>query len=134
MRPTGHHGVCAGPGRTAAGVVGVIAAVVLGVLGMHGFTLHGAVPVGGTAHHPVLTSSDASTTQHGHHTVGGTEELCLAMLLTAASGVLLALLLRRVAHAGRLQLAPLHRRFRNVAAAGAGAGPPYLWDFSVVRC
>lgn len=61
--------------------------------------------------------------------------LCAAMLLTAG-GALLVLRLRRLVGTGGLPLALPRRRRPLVTrrAARVGTGPPYLWEYSVVRC
>ncbi|MCW2765477.1 MAG: hypothetical protein JWO11_1436 [Nocardioides sp.] len=59
--------------------------------------------------------------------------LCTAMLVGAAASLLLSLRVSRLAKhfAGRQVGNPA---IGALTAIRARAGPPYLWDFSVVRC
>ncbi len=145
-----------------------LAAIILGILGMHSFAHHQPPTGDGTPHHSAAVSSAADrSTGHLTHAVavaamteqpteptaapakGGTTAatvpkqgrptgdmvmLCAAMLLAAASGVLLALRLRRLAPSTRLRLAVLKRAIRATLGVGVGAGPPAVWEFSVIRC
>ena len=142
---------------TAAGLVAVVAALVLGILGMHGLSQHGATAHAGPqvaavaadphASHPAPdhtpiaagAASDsraptlgASPSDHG----SGADMvmLCAAMLLAAAIGVLIVLRLLRVVHRAPLSLVPAVRVPTFSATARAGTGPPAVWEFSVVRC
>ena len=144
----------------------LLAAVILGILGMHALARHDAMPPGGTVDRP---SAGAAVTlmPMGHaHRAGGTVAsadapvagptspavgtsvrtveppgsamstmlvLCAAMLLTAG-GALLVLRLRRLVGTGGLPLAPPRRPLVTRLAARVGTGPPYVWEYSVVRC
>ena len=146
----------------------LLAAVILGILGMHALARHDAMPPGGTVDRP---SAGAAVTlmPMGHaHRAGGTVAsddapvagtrptsaavgtsvravdppgspmstmimLCAAMLLTAG-GALLVLRLRRLVGTGGLPPAPPRRPLVTRLAARVGTGPPYVWEYSVVRC
>lgn len=155
LRPQPRIPVRVRPRQLAPAVV----AIVLGILGMHGLDAHG-VNMRGTMTHaeaatPTVTAvhdpgtvgrGDAHSTPHletsatSHNGgdaggMGGMVMLCVAMLAGAA-GALLALFVRR----GRLPtvwavLQPAQRLWRPKACAlRAGAGPPNVWRFSVIRC
>ena len=59
---------------------------------------------------------------------------CVAMLLTAAVGLVLTLRLMRIAHLVPLTLLPGVRALAFSATARGRTGPPAEWEFSVVRC
>lgn len=138
---------------TAAGLVGVVAALVLGILGMHSLAQHGAAPAPGhhqtstptgvdphaahppPDHEPIATGAAPSSPGHADHgSMSDTVMLCAAMLLAAAAGLLPALGLVRIAHVAPLSLRPLFRLPVLHATARAGTGPPSLWELSVNRC
>lgn len=150
--------------RTAGGTVvaALVAALVLGILGMHALATHGgpapvaaAVPgadmVGVTSHDaataPVAhhdahdhATADASPAATGHGTPAGSGDhrggmvmLCVVML--AATGltflVLLAVRVLRPLVPAAFRPAPTPQpSVRGVR----GAGPPPVWQFSVIRC
>jgi hypothetical protein len=126
---------------TAAGLAAVVAALVLGILGMHALSQHGAAAHGTQ---PVATAVADYHASHPapDHTPVATDQgsgpdmamLCVAMLLTAAVGVLLALHLMRVVHRAPLSLLPAVRVATFRATARGGTGPPAVSEFSVVRC
>lgn len=152
-------------GRVRPGLLApVVAAIVLGILGMHGIDAHGvhrhgaladaraaapSAPVErvhasvalehGAAHLPGRPGTDASAPAGGDagdaSGMGGMVMLCGAMLAGAAIA-LLAVLVRR----GRLPRvwAVLHAAARPRAVLPAvlrtGTGPPAVWRFSVIRC
>jgi hypothetical protein len=60
--------------------------------------------------------------------------LCAAMLLVAAASALLAVRLRRLASAGGFSIDRLLPGTAWLLPARVGTGPPYVWEFSVVRC
>lgn len=135
--------------RRPGGVLLVLVAVlVLGILGMHALTSHGAgaPPVTGAstvagrdatqpmAHlrHDAPTTGEAS----GHHpgqATGAAMVLCMVMLAaTALAG--LGLLLGRPLRPLRLPgLGPVPTALRPRTRA-SGSGPPSAWRFSVIRC
>lgn len=143
---------------TTAGLVAVVAALVLGILGMHGLGQHGATGHGSQlaaaasadphASHPApddgpLATDAASTAARGpaagamsdgHGSGADMAMLCVAMLLTAAVGVLLALRLMRLVRRAPPALLPATHVLTLPATARAGTGPPAVWEFSVVRC
>lgn len=137
-----------------------VASIVLGIIGMHALSTHGVM---GTTDHSTMTSpvaapvaaahgdmsgaSDASTTEAVHagvsstapkkgegHSLGSMVMLCFAMLAATAGALLLLLL--------GLQRAPrvwAHRPTTPTSVtkwvtARLGTGPPYVWQFSVIRC
>jgi hypothetical protein len=149
----------------------LLAAIVLGILGMHALARHGAMPGHGADHHPGAATATSGTAEVSHRdghgapvaepasepaagmalvasgagfsvaTVGSLDfplgemtMLCAAMLLTAAAGALLSVRLRRVASADGFSVARLRSAIVRLLAARAGTGPPYVWEFSVVRC
>jgi hypothetical protein len=145
---------------TTAGLVAVVAALVLGILGMHGLGQHGpmshrdqpvtaVVSVDPHAAHPApdhtpvaidtsrthaTSTSGFGTSPDDHGSVGDMVMLCVAMLLAAVAGVLLTLRIVRFAHHAPLSLRPLFRVPTFPATARAGTGPPAVWEFCVVRC
>jgi hypothetical protein len=134
-------------------------AIIVGILGMHVLDRHAAMPAHEGEHHAVAGSAESMT--HGtdiatasHETTppkrlatavafvsGGSEGsfgdlmmLCGAMLMGAAASALVAVRVRRALVAIGLRAC---RRPNAMAAATpvrAGAGPPYVWAFSVIRC
>lgn len=138
-----------------------VVSVVLGIVGMHALSMHGVMgisdhsamtnpatsPVAG-AHGDMLGASDVITTagaadagmsgtepQKGEgHSLGSMVMLCFAMLAATAGALLLLLLSLR-----RRPSAWVHRVIVPVTVtkwvtAQLGTGPPYVWQFSVIRC
>ncbi|MEO5664354.1 MAG: hypothetical protein ABIR39_13825 [Nocardioides sp.] len=133
-----------------------VAAVVLGIIGMHALSTHGVM---GTTDHSTMTSpvsslldgahddthgSTATTGAHAGlpalpdggdgHSPGSMVMLCFAMLAAAAGALLLLSLGLR-----RKPRVRTHRRgvlttVTKVVTARLGTGPPYVWNFSVIRC
>ncbi len=131
------------------GILVAVAAVVLGILGMHALSLHGtaatgASPAGGlhavSDHTPAEATTATADAPDGEHDSGhggaghDAVMLCVAML-AAAAGMLLALAgLRHRAPPVWAELpAALALRVTARARPG-GTGPPPVWEFSVVRC
>jgi hypothetical protein len=149
----------------------LLAAIVLGILGMHALARHGAMPGHGADHHPGAATATSGTAEVSHHDgpgapvaepasepapgmapvslgaglsmatvasphfpLGEMTMLCAAMLLAAAAGALLSLRLRRVASADGFSVARPRSATARLLTARAGTGPPYVWEFSVVRC
>ena len=141
-------------------LVPVVVAIVLGILGMHGFDTHGVNMHGAIEHtetgtpvtsvmpgHDPLAAErgDAHSTAHpgtgaaGHASgeavgMSGLVMLCVAML-TGAAAALLSLLVRR----SRLPkvwavLQPAGRVRPEPLVLRVGTGPPSAWRFSVIRC
>ena len=135
-----------------------VASIVLGIMGMHALSTHGVMGMGITDH-STLTSpmTEAHGDAHGElvmspasgehaamssaaphdgrgHDMSGLVLLCLAML-SATAGALLVLILG-------LRRRPRTWAYRLVTAAAVtrwvtarlGTGPPYVWQFSVIRC
>ena len=140
-----------GTAPVGVGLLVAVAALVLGILGMHALGLHGvshgapapgvsvAPPAGATgtavehgAHHGTEAAADE---RHGlPHGAAEMVVLCAAML-AAAAGMLLALAgLRHRAPPVWAELrAALALRVTSRDRPG-GTGPPAVWEFSVVRC
>ncbi len=135
-----------------AALAALVAALVVGILGMHALTLHGpsseayAAPIGATAHgehasghgdahEPATTGPAGSVTDHGsgHHS-DHLLMLCAAMLAVAALLLLAGLLVRAVRPVRLVgafaSLAPT----ATVRSWVRATGPPPAWQFSVIRC
>ena len=153
-----------GPGgrtlKATAGLVAVIGAIVLGILGMHGLSQHASMPgrsnlqpIAATgvsdAHAAHASMSHAATAMPATATgdsgakgtagdqggsVGDKAMLCAAMLLAAAAGVLLVLRLRRLSRGTLLAITQLPRAVTALVSSRLGTGPPAVWEFSVIRC
>lgn len=137
----------------------VVASVVLGIIGMHALSTHGVM---GTTDHSTMTSrvaapaaaahgdmsgaSDTSPTRAVHadvsstapkkgegHSLGSMVMLCFAMLATAGGLLLLVLGLRRNPRV-RVHLPTAPTTVTKWVTARLGTGPPYVWQFSVIRC
>lgn len=136
-----------------------VASIVLGIIGMHALSTHGVTR---TTDHPTMTSAVSSPMTGAHegmstspvtsanagehaglpavpdggdgHSLGSMVMLCFAML-AATAGALLLLLLgvcrKPRAWAHRLHVPTTVTRW---ATAPLGTGPPYVWNFSVIRC
>jgi Family of unknown function (DUF6153) len=128
------------PGLLAA----VVAAIVLGILGMHALNTHAMTMADAghdatTGHSALLAAGEASadeatvTERVGGHGTGPMQMLCAVML--AAAGALLAVVValrrspRRWAHL-RAELTALV----TMPTALLETRPPPVWEFSVMRC
>lgn len=147
MRPTTRAGL-----RASALLVPAVLAVVLGILGMHGLSTHGATaaaaedatghPIDHAAGHPTGHSSVHPTShssghadQHGHGGAESAAMLCVAMLVGAAAAVVTLLVRRSWPAPTRAAQAPWARLSHpRPARLRIGTGPPVAWRFSVVRC
>ncbi|MDN5894067.1 MAG: DUF6153 family protein [Nocardioides sp.] len=145
-----------GPSRW---LISGVAALLLGILGMHALGLHGVPPpvAPGTSHagtattpaHLPATSSlhaapntdeQARGIHNGTHDNRGTHAmagLCVALLavgalLLAARSALRTCRIRRFPTTLRTLLDPVV--LRTGLPPGADNRPPYLWAFSVIRC
>lgn len=134
-----------------------MAVLVLGILGMHALTSHGAAPGPGT----VTSMETTSAAQHDHHQIaqgvalatsstadtaaasvdgsgsghglGGMVMLCVVMLAAAAL-TLLALLATGVVRRLWLRVFdPLTAPIPTLTWV-RDTGPPPAWEFSVIRC
>lgn len=156
MRPT-----TGTPSRTASALLAaVVASIVLGIIGMHALSTHGVL---GATDHSAMTSPVTSETsgadgdlsagplanptagvhagmsstapQKGDgHSLGSMVMLCFAMLAATAGALLLLLL-----GLHRQPLVWTHRptvptSVTQWVTARLGTGPPYVWQFSVIRC
>ena len=159
MRPT----TSSSPSRALPALLAAaVASIVLGIIGMHALSTHGVMGTSTTDHstmtspmtspmteahgdtHGVPVTSPA-TGEHaamsstapedgGGHNMSSMVMLCLAML-AATAGALLVLILG-------LRRRPRTWAYRLVTAAAVtrwvtarlGTGPPYVWQFSVIRC
>ena len=130
-----------------AALAALVAALVVGILGMHALTLHGpsseayaAAPAAahgdhGTTHEPAPSGPVGSAPDHGsdHHS-DHLLMLCAAMLAVAALLLLAGLLVRAVRPVRLVgaftSLAPT----ATVRSWVRATGPPPAWQFSVIRC
>lgn len=142
---------------STAPIAAVVGAVVLGILGMHGLSQHGAMPShvdGQTVAATTSTDSHAghaasnaaatvtinqieimtTTTGNAGGSAGHVAVLCAAMVLAAAAGVLLVLRLRRPAPSTALRVKSDIHAVRHLVSNYMDTGPPAVWEFSVVRC
>ena len=136
----------------------LLCAVILGILGMHALSQHCTMTAGEatTSGHHSGASASASAMGTGMGTGmamavevvatgtdvvspsgggpgAGSAMICAFIVLVGASALLLARLRRlptRASHAVRRVRGTWRRR----VVLATGAGPPYLWDNSVVRC
>ena len=149
--PTAQVARSRGTAPVGVGLLIAVAALVLGILGMHALGLHGVshgAPAPGVSVAPAADSTGTAAEHGAHHgTEAAADEghgpqhgaaemvvLCAAML-AAAAGMLLALAgLRHRAPPVWAELrAALALRVTSRARPG-GTGPPAVWEFSVVRC
>ncbi|MBM7507501.1 hypothetical protein JOE61_001315 [Nocardioides salarius] len=151
--PTAQVARSRGTAPVGVGLLVAVAALVLGILGMHALGLHGVgvshgAPASGVSVAPAADSTGTAVEHGAHHgTVAAADEghglphgaaemvvLCAAML-AAAAGMLLALAgLRHRAPPVWAELrSALALRVTSRARPG-GTGPPAVWEFSVVRC
>lgn len=140
-----------------------VAAIVLGIIGMHALSNHGVM---GTTDHSTMTSPVTSLLDGAHgdthgstatgpvtspttgahagmpagpdggdgHNLGSMVMLCFAMLAAAAGALLLLFLgLRRKPRIRAHRPGALTTVTKWVTAR-LGTGPPYVWNFSVIRC
>jgi len=140
-------------------VSGSLAAVVLGILGMHAFAqhcpdeLHSPTAAASSVVEfvadaaPVLAShakahGAASGEGTGHAAVGGAPEdgslcdtvmLCAFLVLGAGAGLVLALRLRG-GFIATGWLRSLHVALPRAPVTRLGTGPPSVWAFAVIRC
>lgn len=137
----------------------VVASIVLGIIGMHALSTHGIM---GSTDHSTMTSPIAApmTGAHGDmsgsltspapegpagvvttapdsgdgHHMGTIVMLCLAMLAATAAALLLVLVgLRRRPRVWAHRPA-IPTTVTRWVTARHGTGPPYVWNFSVIRC
>ena len=149
--PTAQVARSRGTAPLGVGLLVAVAALLLGILGMHALGRHGvshgapapgvsvAPPAGATgtavehgAHHGTEAAAD-----EGHGPQHGAAEmvvLCAAMLAAAAGMLLVLAGLRHRAPPVWAELrSALALRVTSRARPG-GTGPPAVWKFSVVRC
>lgn len=156
MRPTTHAASRAVPALLAA----VVASIVLGIVGMHALSNHGVVgnidhstmtsPMTGAhgdTHGDIAADPDTSPTAGAHAgmssttpdgdsgpSLGSMVMLCFAMLAATAGALLLLLFgLHRRPHVWT-HLPTVPTTVTQWVTARLGAGPPYVWQFSVIRC
>jgi hypothetical protein len=124
-----------------------VAAVLVGILGMHAVTMHASGHASGhdmamsgdtadvVAMPPMDVASveDAAPAPGDEHGPGGMVMLCLYMLGVVVGALLLLLALRRGPR-GSAVLGRLRTRARPAPDSLPGAGPPPVWSFSVIRC
>lgn len=142
--------------RTA--VAALVAALVVGILGMHALASHGtaAAPTASSsmtgmssAHEAALASGDS---HDGHadaqpsmaasgtgaesgsgHDMANMVMLCVVMLAAAALTLLVLLAVRFVRTVLPAGFQPAAVRAHALQWV-RGTGPPYVWQFSVIRC
>ena len=149
-------------GRTA--LAAFVAALVVGILGMHALAARGTTPnpaaassmamTGGMPAHETTTSGDSPHGQAHAVTSGastsaadneadtgsgsghdmGTMAMLCVVMLAAAALTLLVLLAVRIVRP--LLPAAFHHAAAPARALqwGRGTGPPHVWAFSVIRC
>jgi hypothetical protein len=141
-----------------------VASIVLGIIGMHALSTHGVGSMGmGLTDHSTMTSpvvspmtgahgdthgepvispatgghasmSSSAPDDGGGHSMGSMVMLCFAMLAATAGALLLLLLgLRHVPRVWAHRIPEPTTVIRWVTAR-VGTGPPYVWNFSVIRC
>lgn len=147
---------------TGLALLGLVAVLLAGILGMHALAGHGtpaaaaavvapapdrhAAHAGtlapGASHtddeHGAASAPPVSSSSHGDpgrsgHGLGGMVALCAAMLAAAALGLLALLVGRLVRRVRLVRPARLVARIQPVRWA-RGTGPPPVWQFSVIRC
>lgn len=138
--------------RHRARLAVVVLALLLGLIGMHALSLHGA-NTGSTAspaadygthtashvspdvdHGIDHATSDDGVGDHGGHSGHGSGAMlmiCLAVLAATLS-LLWPALARGVGHIQFLRLTPT--RIAPLRSLRLGTGPPPVWQFSVIRC
>jgi hypothetical protein len=136
-----------------------VAAIVLGIIGMHALSTHGVM---GITDHSTMTGPTVSPMVGAHgdmstgpvtsppigehtgmpagpdgedgHNLGSMVMLCFAMLAATAGALLLLLLgLRYKPRVWDYPL-PAPTTLTRWVTARLGTGPPYVWNFSVIRC
>lgn len=137
---------------TGVALMGLVAVLVAGILGMHALGSHGT-PAAGTAvvahaspdphaahEHGAAASGPGISSASAHegadgsgHGLGGMVVLCTVMLAAAALGLLALLVARLVRRVRLVRLARLAARIQPVCWT-RGTGPPPVWEFSVIRC
>ena len=140
-----------GPDPRRSAIAASVAAVVLGILGMHAFEAHCPIPVPG-ATHADAHMDDMDGAHDGAHMddlgaavesvagsvplapVPGEATLCVAMLLAALAGAALVGLLGRAREtAGQAHEPAVRSRVRPTCQVRA-TGPPPVLSFVVIRC
>lgn len=132
-----------------------VAAVIVGLLGMHALLPHSthgdAVAASTQADHAAADHTAADHTAADHRAAGPADDpgradagdgqatdaavLCAALLLSAAgTSLLLRALVGRAPRAWRLRRASEPPRAAVARTARRATGPPPEWAFSVVRC
>lgn len=156
MRPTTSTPSRAVPALLAA----VVVSIVLGIIGMHALSTHGVI---GSTDHSAMTSPPTSsmTGSHGDmpafsqtsavpeahtgiaspapdrgdgHHMGKMVMLCLAMLAATAAALLLLLVALRLRPRVWAHRPATPTTITTWFTARHGTGPPYVWQFSVIRC
>ena len=140
----------------AAGLSAVVAAIVLGILGMHGLA-HNPMQMTGASHSATvgvsveatghsmatmaLVPASASSSEGAvveipapFNSMGDMVMLCAVMLLVIAAGILLALRLKQHIPSIPISIRPRPGNNTFPVTARAGTGLPAEWEFSVVRC
>jgi hypothetical protein len=136
---------------TGFALMGLVAVLVAGILGMHALGGHGTPAAanavvartspdphaahehGAAASVPAISSGSAHEgADRSGHGLGGMVVLC-AVMLAAALGLLALLVVPLVRRVRFVRLARLAARIQPVRWV-RGTGPPPAWQFSVIRC
>lgn len=143
--------------RTLTGLLAVVVvSVVLGIVGMHALSTHGLVgttapsAVSSPVISPVASATKSAVTgpvtgahagmssvapEGGNgHSMGSMVMLCVAMLAATAGALLLVFLGVRRRSRVWAPHPTLPASAARWATARLGASPPYVWQFSVIRC
>ena len=137
------------------GLGGMVAGIVLGILGMHtlipppdghAMTMAaGAIAPGDEDHAGMVMNLPANEQlsaavpetldheNHSNHGLGHLLMLCTALLAAAAAAVVRYLLLV-ARHRSTGVLAAMRSGASPHFVSRPGTGPPYVWSFSVIRC
>ena len=143
-------------------LIAVVASIVLGIIGMHALSTHGVMGMGTTDHStmasPVTSAMtgargdmsadpliDAAAGAHTDmsstapddgdgHSLGSMVMLCFAMLAATAGALLLLLLGLRGRPRVWAHRPTVLATVTQWVTVRLGAGPPYVWNFSVIRC
>lgn len=125
---------------------GLLCALVLGIIGMHGLAAHGSAGhAPDTAHSTVMTADHESAHEEdiSAHTAlafvmpssanpAGAMTLCAAMLTCVGVGLLLLLEVRRRAPSGFVRIRVVSRALAEVVVSIYR--PSAVWRYSVIRC
>ncbi len=122
-------------------LLALLAAITIGIVGMHGFTRHGAMPIHDAAHHQAASAEIATGPAVGQTAVAFmSAEVDSSVAALGNSGpstgemLMLCAAMLLVAAAGGFSVDRLLSGAARLLPARTGTGPPYVWEFSAVRC